>query len=86
LSFLKVIRDQDAPCDGRALTVLSAYPLITLLGDIGTMIVLDCERREALGFLGPELTAEEFAGTLFPLVCKLLANFVSATAKIHTCQ
>jgi hypothetical protein len=86
LLFLKVIRDKDAPCGGRAVIVLSAYPLVTLRVGIGTMIMLDCERREALGFLAPELTAKEFAGTLFPLICNLLVNSISATAPSQTCQ
>ena len=74
LLFLKIIRDKDATSEGRAVTVLSAYPLITMQVGFGTMIVLDCERREALGFLAPEVTAEEFAGILFPFICDLLAN------------
>jgi hypothetical protein len=83
LLFLKIIRDDDAPCDGGAVTVVSAYPLVILRVGIGTMIMLDCERREALGFLAPELTAEEFAGTLFPLARNLLVNSVSATARLR---
>lgn len=86
LLFLKIIRDNDAPGDGGGVTVLSAYPLVTVRVGSGTVLMLDCERREALGFLAPDLTAKEFADTLFPLVCNLLVNSISATARIHACQ
>ncbi len=85
LLFLKVIRDKDAPCDGGAVTILLAYPLLTLRVGVGTMIVLDCESREAMGFLSPDVAAEEFACTLFPLICNLLIDSVSATPTIHPC-
>jgi hypothetical protein len=86
LLFLKVIRDKDAPCDGGTVTMLSAYPLFTLHVGVGTMIVLDCERQEAMGFLSSEVAAEEFAYRLFPAVCNLLANSISTMARVHTCQ
>lgn len=50
------------------LTTLSDGPLRTLLLDTGTMITFDRERHEILGFLAPEVTAEQLVMTLIPLL------------------
>jgi uncharacterized protein YebE (UPF0316 family) len=77
--FLKVIRDQDVPGNGRDITLLSAYPLAAFLMGTGTVFALDCERREALGFIAQEVTAAEFADTLFPIIRDLLMGAASIT-------
>src|SRR5579863_7426038 len=43
--LMKVIRDDDAPSDGSELTVLSAWPVTTLLLGTGTILFVDRERR-----------------------------------------
>lgn len=64
----KFIRDRMAPPGDMELTTLSDGPLRTLLLDTGTMITFDRERHEILGFLAPEVTAEQLVMTLIPLL------------------
>jgi hypothetical protein len=70
--FLKVIRDHEAACNGRELAVVSGYPLSVVCMGTGTFFALDHERREVLGFVAPDVTAADFAESVFPLICKLL--------------
>ncbi len=66
LLLAKVVRDRDAPPDASGVTIISAPPLITLLAGIGTVLVLDCQRREIVGFLGSSISAERFVDELLP--------------------
>ncbi len=66
----KVIRDDDAPQDGEDIIVMTAWPLATLLLGRGTSLTLDCERREILGFLAPNVTAEQVVTQLLPKLLK----------------
>jgi hypothetical protein len=65
---MKVIRDRSAPHDGSNLTVLSVGPLTTLLVGTGSVLTLDCERCEILGFLAPPVSADRFVNELLPLL------------------
>ena len=62
----KIIRDHGAPLEDSDVTILSAAPLITLLVGTGTVLVLDCPRREILGFLAQSISAECFLDKLLP--------------------
>ena len=68
----KLIRDEQAPCGGLNVTVLSAGPIGTLLLGRGTVIAVDRERREILGFVAPDVSDKDFVTIVLPLVFKFL--------------
>ena len=68
----KLIRDEQAPCGGKEVSVLSAAPIGTVLLGPGTVIAVDRERREVLGFIAPDISGEEFTAIALPLVLSLL--------------
>ena len=68
----KLIRDEQAPCGGKEVRVLSATPIGTVLLGPGTVIAVDRERREVLGFIAPDISGEEFAAIVLPLILDLL--------------
>ena len=70
-SHWKLIRDEQAPCGGTEITVLSAGPLGILLFGFGTVIAADRERREILGFVAADLSAESCVTMVLPLVLEL---------------
>ena len=78
VSHWKLIRDEQAPCGGREVSVLSAGPIGTLLLGAGTVIAVDRERREVLGFIAPDISEEEFATIVVPLIVNLLNSRTSA--------
>ena len=76
---VKVIRDCDAPSGGSDETILSAWPLNILLVGTGTMLAMDCERREIIGFVAPAITGERFLQLLLMLL-EYLHNGTARTA------
>ena len=68
----KLIRDEQAPCGGKEVSVLSATPIGTVLLGPGTVIAVDRERHEVLGFIAPDISGEEFAAIALPLILSLL--------------
>jgi hypothetical protein len=74
LLLAKVVRDQDAPPGDSGVTIISAPPLTTLLVGTGTVLVLDCERREVLGFLASSVSAARFVDELLPTLLDRLAT------------
>ena len=68
----KLIRDEQAPCGGKEVSVLSAAPIVTVLLGPGTVIAVDRERHEVLGFIAPDISGEEFAAIALPLILSLL--------------
>jgi hypothetical protein len=74
----KLIRDEAIPCNGRGLTILSLGPLSVILAGTGTVIAIDRERREALGFIAANVSSDEFVTALLPIVLKL--SHLSVTA------
>jgi hypothetical protein len=77
--LVKVIRDDDAPIGQADVTVVTSWPLVTILRGSGTMICLDCERREILGFVATDVSAEEFVSRLLPLALQRLQNEMPAS-------
>jgi hypothetical protein len=77
--FVKVIRDCDAPSVGSQLTLLSAWPLATLLLGTGTVLTIDCERHEIVGFLAPAVAAERFVHELLPMLLDFLRRGEAST-------
>lgn len=72
VSHWKLIRDEQAPCGGREVTVLSSEPIGTLLLGFGTVIAVDRERREILGFIAPDVTGRVFMAIVLPLILRFL--------------
>jgi len=73
LSFSwRLIRDEEAPCGGQEVTILSSGPLSTLLLGAGTVIVVDRERCEVLGFIAADVAEKELTRIWFPLLLSLL--------------
>ncbi len=68
----KIIKDYVASGVGTDTILLSAWPLVTILVGTATMITLDCDRREVLGFIASSVSAERFVHELFSM---LLNNF-----------
>lgn len=68
----KLIRDEQAPCGGKEVSVLSATPIGTVLLGPGTVIAVDRERHEVLGFIAPDISGAEFAAIALPLILSLL--------------
>jgi hypothetical protein len=67
----KLVRDEAAPSVGKELTVLRSGPLSILRLGMGTLVAVDHERREVMGFIAPDLSAEEFATVLLPEIGRL---------------
>lgn len=65
---LKVIRDDKAPNNEAETVVLSAGPVLTLLAGTGTVLALDTERHEILGFIAAQVSAERFALEILPSI------------------
>jgi hypothetical protein len=77
----KLIRDEEGPSGGREITILSSGPLSTLLLSMGTVIAIDRERREVLGFIAPDVSAEEFVSSWLPLITQLLVATESGVSQ-----
>lgn len=74
----KLIRDEQAPCGGKEVSVLSTAPIGTVLLGPGTVIAVDRERHEVLGFIAPDISGEEFAAIALPLILSLLDSTPNA--------
>jgi hypothetical protein len=70
--FWRLIRDEETPCGGQEVTILSSGPLSTFLLGVGTMIVVDRERREVLGFIAADVGEKELITRCLPLLLSLL--------------
>jgi hypothetical protein len=79
--FGKLIRDDMAPCGGREVTILSFGPLSTVLLGAGTVIFIDRERREMLGFIAPDVPTRQFVENWFLLITKLLTTAESEESR-----
>jgi hypothetical protein len=75
----RLIRDEQAPCDGKELTILASGAVSTLLAGTGTIIAIDHERREVLGFIAANVSAEEFVTSLLPVILKLSCRSVASS-------
>jgi hypothetical protein len=67
----KLIRDDEAPCGGREVTILSSGPMSTLLIGPGTVICIDRQQHEVLGFLSANISASEFVNVVMPTILRL---------------
>lgn len=64
--FMRLIRDDAAPSGALYQTFLSSWPLGTLALGPGTVIAIDCERREIMGFIADSVPAERVVKELLP--------------------
>ncbi len=72
--FAKIVRDNDAPCDQSEIMTLKSWPLVTVLMGTCTMLCLDCERRELLGFIAPHVTTSDVVSVLLSLAIDFFRN------------
>jgi hypothetical protein len=75
---LTVIRDNEAPDGDSETVVLSSGPVVSLLVGAGTILALDAEQREIVGFLAPQVSAKRFALELLPFLLHLYRTIIAA--------
>ena len=73
--LVRVIRDYDVPGDGTDIVIVSAPPVTSLVVGRCSLIALDCERRELLGFLAASVSADMFTHQLLPILLDLLRRY-----------
>jgi len=79
LLLARIIRDYEAPEDSSQLTLLSHGPLLTLVLGTGTMLTMDCGRRELMGFLAPAVPTQRVLDELLPLLLDRLSDAAAST-------
>lgn len=67
---MKIVRDKEAPTTDAEITIIEQWPLTTLLAGLGTILILDHQRSELLGFLAPSVTTERFFLEMLPLLLR----------------
>jgi hypothetical protein len=70
--FMRLIRDDAAPSGALSQTFLSSWPLGTLALGPGTVIAIDCERREVIGFIADSVPADRVVKELIPTLFDFL--------------
>ena len=70
--LMTLVRDDTAPSGDSYLTFLPLWPLGTLSLGQGTVLAIDCERREVIGFIANPVAAERVANELFPILLDFL--------------
>lgn len=82
-----VVCDLEAPQADAEVTLIRSWPVATVLVGAGTILALDCERAEILGFLAPSVSAARFVNDLLPMVIDLYRELQSeASPKDHQQQ
>jgi len=69
--LLTVIREDGALEEEAEPTVISGWPVTTVLLGTRTVLALDTERCELLGFLSNSIPARQFAAQVLPLILDL---------------
>lgn len=69
---VRIIRDEAAPLGVSNVTLLEAWPLTTLQWGTGTVLTLDHERCEALGFLASSVSNQQFLDEVLPTLLNRL--------------
>ncbi|HEX3968953.1 MAG TPA: hypothetical protein VHW70_13375 [Edaphobacter sp.] len=69
--YCKLIRDRTAPADGSEVSVVSDGNLRVLHRGSGTILIHDLEKSELLGFICPNVTAQELISSLIPALLDL---------------
>jgi hypothetical protein len=68
---MKIIRDHAAPAELSDPVAVSCGPVAILMVGAGTVLFVDAERKEILGFLAPSITQRHFVDELLPVILKL---------------
>ena len=66
-----IICDPEPPNASSEITVIKSWPVATVLIGAGTILALDCERAEILGFLDPSVPPSRFVNELLPRLVDL---------------
>jgi hypothetical protein len=82
----KIVRDQQARGDGQEITVLSSGALSTVLRGTHTIIAIDRQVGEVLAFIATDVSAEEFATRLVPIILGLSRQGPPAPAGVFSSQ
>lgn len=64
--FCKFIRDMAGPVDGSEISIVVDGKLRVLHRGRGTILIHDIERSELLGFVSPNVKAQELVSSLIP--------------------
>ena len=72
--LVRLVRDPEAPRGGPPATLIWRGPVRTITIGMGTVVWVDVERREILGFIAPDVSASRVSTDLLPLALKLLAD------------
>ena len=75
-----IVHDPEAPTDNSRIAVIKSWPVATVLAGTGTILALDCERCDILGFLAPTVSSERLLNELLPIVVGLYREFQTETA------
>jgi hypothetical protein len=69
---MRLIRDDAGPSGALYATFLSSWPVGTLSLGAGTVMAIDCERREIMGFIAGSVPAERVVKELIPMLFDFL--------------
>jgi hypothetical protein len=80
----KVIRDSAAPVDSKNIFLFEDGALRTLHAGTGTILAYDRDSQEVLGFLAPDVKAEQLTITLLPaLTSNTASDLLQKSDKQH---
>jgi hypothetical protein len=75
--FATIVQDFEAPNPDSGITIIKSWPVTTVLCGTGTVLALDCERSEILGFLAPSVPTTRFVDELLPILINLYRELKS---------
>jgi hypothetical protein len=75
----KLIREEEATGSGPEITILSSLGVSTILLGTKTVVVIDYQRHEVLGFIAADISADQFVSILTPVVRDLIQKAGAAT-------
>jgi hypothetical protein len=78
-----IVHDPEAPNDGSDIIVIKAWPVATVLVGTGTVLALDCERSEIVGFLSPAVSSVRLVNELLPMMVELYRQLKSNVELQH---
>jgi hypothetical protein len=69
--LVKVVRDNEVSDNGADIVLLRGWPVTTMFVGMGTVLAIDSERREILGFVSSSISPQRFVDDLLPLALEL---------------
>ncbi len=79
----RVVRDYAAPTSGSDITVISMWPVATIMVGAGTVLAVDMERREMFAFIASSVSAEQFINSLLPIALEAVRCSTANNADVH---